>query len=165
MLSFPQDFKFNVLCFYFHFDQSDLPEEEIPFPNLPVEIPSCPLTSLSLPFLSHPILYVQSSVTSLLLKKCKMNLLFPPQLPYFNTFFPQWHLSFQYFPSFNIGFPGQMSSVFHQSLPQAVQMSISCRNVKLGTVNQMSTRYIKCYIGNTKFQWGNQVLLSDFKYK
>ena len=32
-------------------------------------------------------------------------------------------------------------------------------------VTQMFTRYIKCYRGKTKFQFRNQMLLSDFKYK
>ena len=29
----------------------------------------------------------------------------------------------------------------------------------------MSTMYVKCYIGKTKFHFRNQMLLSDFKYK
>ena len=33
------------------------------------------------------------------------------------------------------GFPGQMYNVFHQSSTHSVQMSISCRNVKLGNSN------------------------------
>ena len=36
----------------------------------------------------------------------------------------------------NIGVPVQMSNVFHQSSSlQAVQISVSCRNVKLGNSN------------------------------